>query len=224
MTLSLKLYGYWRSSAAWRVRAALAYKRLAYDSVSVNLAASEHLEPGFAALSAIGEIPQLEVRDDDDAPHLIGQSVAIIEYLDERFPQPPLLPKDAIEKATVRQIVQLVNASIHPLQNLNVLRKLATDFGQDDSGKRAWAAHYIERGLKGLEAVLSRTAGELCYGSSLTMADLFVAPQLFNAERFGVSRAPFPTISRIERRMLSHSAIADSHPNRQADAPREVRA
>ncbi len=116
-------------------------------------------------------MPQLEIREDDDAPELIGQSVAIIEYLDERFPQPPLLPKDAIEKAHVRQIVQVVNSSIQPLQNLHVLRKISSDFAVTEEGKTAWAAHFIERGLAGLEPLLAKTAGNLTRAAALAGMD-----------------------------------------------------
>jgi maleylpyruvate isomerase len=216
---SLRLYGFWRSSSAWRVRLALALKGIEYDYVAVDLVGegAQH-RADFAAKSPLAQVPVIEVEDPGGASVRITQSVAIIEYLDEIVPEPRLLPGDPLRRARVRELVEMINAGIQPAQNLYLLNQLKA-YGLE--GKRsAWACHFIERGLRGLERAASETAGAFLAGDDVTAADVFLVPQLYNARRFGVDVAAFPTLLRAEASCEALDAFAAAHPDRQPDAPR----
>lgn len=213
----LKLYGYWRSTAAWRVRIALNLKGLAWESVPVHLLrdGGEQRAPEFRALNPQGLVPALQADGE-----LLTQSLAIIEYLDETRPRPPLLPADAAGRARVRSLAQLVAADIHPLNNLRVLQWLERHGGLDGPQREAWYRHWVVEGLGALEARLQREAGtgRFCHGDSPGLADCCLVPQLYNARRYGVGLDPFPTLLRIEAACMVLDAFKAATAESQADA------
>ena len=176
----MKLYNYFRSSASFRVRIALQLKGLAYEYVPVHLAKGEQRAPEFAAVSSEGLVPVLQL---DDGRRLT-QSMAIIEYLDEAHPQPALLPAEALGRARVRALSQIVACEIHPLNNLRVLKYLVHDLKVSDEAKNGWYQHWVRLGLLAYEAQLAEQAGTYSHGDQPTMADCCLVPQIFNAQRF----------------------------------------
>jgi len=214
--MNLTLYGYYRSSASWRVRIALALKGLPYTSIPVHLVrdGGEQHHDAYRALNPMREVPTLDV---DGVP--VAQSIAIIELLNELAPDPPLLPESPLGRAHVRQVAEVINASIQPVQNLRVLQKLDADFGAGTDGKAAWAAHWIRSGFDGLEPLIARHAGAYAYGDQITIADLCLVPQVYNARRFNVDLAPYPTIHAVDARLAEHPAFITAHPEAQPDAP-----
>ena len=179
----MKLYNYFRSSASFRVRIALALKGLAYDYVPVHLVRGEHKQPAYAALSPALLVPTLEV----DGQHL-GQSMAIIEYLDETHPEPPLLPSDPLARARVRALAQTVACEIHQLNNLRVLKYLVRELHVSDDAKNAWYRHWVRTGLEAFERELALApASTYCWGETPTLADCCLVPQIFNGQRFNTN-------------------------------------
>ena len=176
----MKLYNYFRSSASFRVRIALHLKGLAYDYLPVHLARGEQKKPAFAAVTAEGLVPVLELDDD----RRLTQSMAIIEYLDETHPQPPLLPADALGRARVRALAQIVACEIHPLNNLRVLKYLVGELKASEEAKNAWYRHWVRLGLESYEAQLATRSGLYSHGDAPTLADCCLVPQIFNAQRF----------------------------------------
>ncbi|MDI5889824.1 maleylacetoacetate isomerase [Halomonas rhizosphaerae] len=210
------LYGYFRSSAAYRVRIALNLKGLAYDQVPVNLVKGEQRTEANVARHPQGLVPTLET---DDGVQLI-QSLAICEFLDEVHPEPPLLPADAEGRARVRALAQLVACEIHPLNNLRVLKYLVGELGVGEEAKLAWYRHWIAEGFDALEGMLSREAGtgDFCHGDTPTLADLCLVPQVFNAERFACDLSAYPTIQRITANCRALPAFRQAAPEAQPDA------
>ncbi|MBW6392554.1 maleylacetoacetate isomerase [Billgrantia antri] len=210
------LYGYYRSSAAYRVRIALNLKGLAYDQAPVNLVKGEQRGEENLARNPQGLVPVLET----DGGIQLTQSLAICEYLDERYPEPPLLPADAQGRARVRSLAQLVACEIHPLNNLKVLKYLVHELKLDDEAKLAWYRHWIAEGFAALEARMAGepATGTFCHGDSPTLADLCLVPQVFNAERFECDLSPYPTIRRIAERCRELEAFAKAAPGEQPDA------
>jgi maleylpyruvate isomerase len=214
--MTLRLYGYWRSSSTWRVRIGLALKGLAFEHAIVNLIAHEHEGAEHRARSPLGQIPVLEISEGGRTRHLV-QSMAILEWLEETYPAPPLLPPDADGRARVRALAEHVNSGIQPLQNAVVLRTLKEKVPGWD---RAWAQHFIGRGLDGLErAVQDGGAGRFAHGDTPGLADCYLVPQLFNARRYGLDPSPWPTLLRIEAACAALPAFQAAHPDRQPDAP-----
>lgn len=213
----MKLYTYFRSSAAFRVRIALNLKGLAYDAVPVHLArgGGEQHQPGYRALNPAGLVPALEVEG-----QVLTQSLAIIEYLDETHPQPPLLPGSPADRARLRAIAQAIACDIHPINNLRVLQYLQRELGANDAQKNAWYRHWIEVGLAAVEAMLADDArtGAFCHGDTPTLADCCLVPQVFNARRFDCRLEPYPTIMRIAARCESLEAFRKAAPANQPDA------
>ena len=213
----MKLYTYFRSSTAYRVRIALNLKGLAYEAVPVHLLAGggEHLKDAYRALNPSAGLPTLV---DGDAT--LTQSMAIIEYLDEVHPLPPLLPADALARARVRALAQMVACDIHPLTNLRVLRHLVRELGVSDEAKTAWYVHWVKEGLAPLEARLARSpaTGRFCHGDTPGLADCCLVPQVYNAERFAVDMAAYPTIARIHANCAALPAFAAAHPSQQPDS------
>lgn len=209
------LYGYFRSSAAFRVRIALNLKGLRADLRFVHLLkdGGQQHAMDYRAVNPQQLIPAL-THDG----HTMGQSLAIIEYLDEVVPQPPLLPPDAAGRARVRQIALAIACDIHPLGNLRVLRYLKEDLGADEAARKAWQQHWIAEGFTALEAKLSKESGNFCHGDTPTLADICLIPQMTNARRAGLDLAPYPTLLRIEAAAYRLPAFIDARPENQPDA------
>jgi maleylacetoacetate isomerase len=210
------LYGYFRSSAAYRVRIALNLKGLAYDQTFVHLAKLEQLAEGFAAINPQKLLPVLKTDDG----HLLTQSLAIIEYLEEVHPQPALLPKDPVERARVRALALAVACEIHPINNPRVLRYLTGKLGASEEQRDTWYRHWVEDGLQAVEKLLvsSPQTGRFCHGDTPTMADLCLVPQVANGRRFKADLSACPTVLRIDAECQTVKAFADAAPARQPDA------
>jgi maleylpyruvate isomerase len=213
----MKLYSYFRSSASYRVRIALNLKNLPYDYLPVHLVrdGGEQLKPDYRKVNADGIVPTLV-----DGDEVLPQSLAIIEYLEETHPQPPLLPAAPADRAYVRSLALQVACEIHPLNNLRVLKYLKHELGVNDEQKDAWYRHWVEAGFTALEQQLAGSArtGTLCFGDTPTLADACLVPQVFNAQRFKVDIAPFPTIQRIWEHAAQIDAFARAAPGVQPDA------
>lgn len=212
------LYGYFRSSAAYRVRIALNLKGLAVQHVPVHLlrGGGEQLSEGYRARNPQALVPLL--AEDD---WQLSQSLAIVEYLDETHPQPSLLPGDARQRARIRQVALAVACDVHPLNNLRVLKYLKHSLGVDDAAKDTWVRHWIDLGLRALEDMLAPegAGARFCVGATPTLADVCLVPQLFNARRFDVDvDGAYPTLAAIERTCAALPVFADAHPSRQPDA------
>uniref|UniRef100_A0A8C4MNX0 Maleylacetoacetate isomerase n=2 Tax=Equus asinus TaxID=9793 RepID=A0A8C4MNX0_EQUAS len=209
------LYSYFRSSCSWRVRIALALKSIDYETIPINLIkdGGQQFSEEFQKLNPMKQVPALKIDGT-----IIGQSLAIIEYLEETRPTPRLLPQDPKKRAHVRMISDLIASGIQPLQNLSVLKEV----GQEN--QLTWAQEAINFGFNALEQILQTTAGKYCVGNEVSMADLCLVPQVANAERFKVDLTPYPTISRINKSLLALEAFQVSHPCRQPDTPPELRA
>mmetsp|Transcript_20343 Transcript_20343/g.34715 ORF Transcript_20343/g.34715 Transcript_20343/m.34715 type:complete len:215 (+) Transcript_20343:49-693(+) len=206
------LHSYWRSSCSWRVRIALAHKKIKYQYKAVHLLndGGEQFKPDYVKLNPSKEVPTLEIDG-----HAICQSVAILEYLEETRPENPLLPTNPIEKAKVRQLVNIVASDTQPVQNLRVLL-YAMSKGAD---KLEWGKHWITKGFEAFEQVVASTAGQYCVGDQVTLADVALVPQVYNANRFGVDMSQFPTINRIHAALEELDAFKAAHPDVQPDAP-----
>ena len=210
----MKLYTYFRSSAAFRVRIALNLKGLKYDPVFIHLAKGEHRKPEYSGPYPQGLLPTLV--DDGQA---LSQSLAIIEYLDETHPLPPLLPKDALGRARVRSLSLLVACEIHPLNNLRTLQYLKRQLGQSEEQVTTWYRHWIADGLARLEADLSRAGtGRFCHGDTPTMADCCLVPQVFNAKRYNSDLTPYPVTMRVFDACMKLEAFDRAQPSKQPDA------
>ena len=212
----MKLYGYYRSSASYRVRIILNFKGRAWDYVPVLLNEAEHHGKAFRSINPMGFVPVLV---DGDAK--LSQSPAIAEYLEERYPWPALLPADPGPRAEVREVQNLIGCDIHPLQNLRVLQHLKQEYGQDDAATAAWCRHWIGAGFDAIEALAqARSAeGRFCVGDRPSLADVWLVPQLYNARRWEVDLAAWPTLVGIGRHCETLDAFAAAHPARQPDAP-----
>lgn len=214
----MRLYGFWRSTATWRIRIALEVKGIPYEYVPVNLArgVSEQRSPEFAKRNPMKHVPVLEVAIDGTTRSL-AESIAILEYLEETAPTPALLPRDTFLRARTRQIAALVASGIQPLQNTKVQEHVELGLGLDP---REWVRHWVVPGLVALETLVRETAGAFCVGDEITFADCCLVPQLAFAERFGVDAADLPTLVRIGAACGRLPAFQRAHADRQVDAPR----
>ena len=211
----MKLFNYWRSSASYRVRLALGFKGLPYEYVAVNLAKGEQHEGAHRTRNPWGGVPVLEVMENGKTIEL-PQSVAIVEYLEERYPEKPLFPKGLVERAKMRALVETVNSGIQPLHNLQVLNHVKDVLHGD---AKAWAELWIGKGLDALEAMASQTAGTYLGGEAFTFADACLLPQLFGARRFAsVDPARLPTLVRVEAQCLKLDFVQKALPENQPDA------
>ncbi len=211
----MKLYGYYRSSAAYRVRIALNLKGLDYEQVPVNLLEGEEQGDAYRAVNPQGLVPVLEV-----AGRRLSQSLAILEYLEETHPRPPLLPDDPLDRAEVRSLADLIACDIHPLDNLRVLKYLQNELQVDSDERNRWYRHWIEQGFNAFEARLDALdSQDFCLGEAPGLADVLLIPQVYNARRFQVDLTPWPRIRCIERHCLDLSAFAWAVPERQPDCP-----
>jgi maleylpyruvate isomerase len=204
------LYGYALSSASFRVRIALALKKITYEPIIKNLKIGEHRLDDFLAINRFGMVPTLELDDGT----ILTQSLAILEYLEEIWPQPSLLPKDPVGRARVRALSQSITSDVHPLNNLRVLRYLEQKLTLDQATREAWYRHWIQVGFEGLEHALAKdpATGRYCHGDSVSMADLCLVPQVFNARRFAVDLHPFPKIVAIDAACRQLDAFTSTAP------------
>jgi maleylacetoacetate isomerase len=203
-------YEYHRSSAAYRVRIALNLKGVDYESRPVNLLESEQRSDDYRELNPQGLVPMLEIDG-----HRLTQSLAIIVYLDQAFPDPPLVPRDPADGAHVRAMALAIACDIHPLNNLRVLKYLKNELGQPQEQVDRWYAHWITEGLTALEAMAKAGAGRFLFGDEPTIADVCLLPQLYNARRFNVPIGDWPTLKRAEENALRLDAFAAAHPDKQ---------
>ncbi|HUL59837.1 MAG TPA: maleylacetoacetate isomerase [Anaeromyxobacteraceae bacterium] len=213
--MTLRLFSYWRSSSSWRVRIGLGLKGLAFEYAAVNLLAGEQFSEEHRARSPLGQVPVLEVEEDGRKVRLV-QSIAILEWLDDRFPEPPLLPPDLLGRARVRALAEHVNSGIQPYQNTMVLKMVRALAPEKD---REWARTFIALGLDGLERSTRDVAGRFSFGDAPGLADCYLVPQLYAARRFGVDLAAYPTLRRVEEACQALAAFQAAHPDRQPDAP-----
>lgn len=215
----MKLYTYWRSTAAYRVRIALNLKGIEAEHIPVHLVrdGGEQHRADYRRLNPQGLVPAL-VTDDTGEP--LTQSLAILEYLEETRPEPAILPASPAERARVRSLSQLIGCEMHPLNNLRVLQYLVKELGHDDDAKMKWYRHWIHEGFTALERRLAESpaTGRFCHGDSPSMADICLVPQMYNARRFECDIEPFPTIRRIEAACLALPAFDRARPENQADA------
>ncbi|XP_072313605.1 maleylacetoacetate isomerase isoform X2 [Eucyclogobius newberryi] len=207
------LHGYFRSSCSWRVRIAFALKDIDYDQVPVNLVkdGGQQHSPQYKELNPMQQVPAVEIDG-----VTISQSLAVIQYIDETRPGTPLLPADPKKRAQVRMISDLIASGIQPLQNLSVIQKIGAE-------KVQWAQHFINRGFQALEPILKETAGKYCVGDDISMADICLVPQVYNAERFKVDIDSYPTIKRLNTALVEIDAFRTSHPSCQPDTPNDLR-
>ncbi|XP_059209257.1 maleylacetoacetate isomerase isoform X2 [Centropristis striata] len=217
------LHGYFRSSCSWRVRIAFALKGIEYDQVPVNLikdgGQQSHqsslvlkLADEYKALNPMMQVPAVEIDG-----ITLSQSLAVIQYIDETRPGPRLLPTDPKKRAQVRMISDVIASGIQPLQNLYVIQKIGAE-------KVQWAQHFINRGFQALEPILKQTAGKYCVGDEISMADICLVPQVYNAERFKVDVGQYPTIKRLNQTLVEMEAFKVSSPSCQPDTPADLRA
>jgi maleylacetoacetate isomerase len=212
----MKLIGYFRSSAAFRVRIALNLKGIGVEHASRHLRRGEHTAPDYVAINPQKLVPTLVL----DSGQVLTQSLAILEYLEETHPQPALLPRDPVDRARVRSLALVVTADIHPIQNLRVMSYLRATYGQTEEAAFAWSRHWIETGLAAYEASVAHDpkTGAYSHGNDPTFADLCLVPQIFNAGRFKVDMSRYPTIQRIYDTCMKHPAFDAAQPAKQPDA------
>ncbi len=211
----MKLYNYFRSSAAYRVRIALAIKGLEFEHIGIHLLKGEQYGEAYAAINAQNLVPVL-----DDEGTLLHQSLAIMEYLEESHPLPPLLPKSSVERNRVRSLALLIACEIHPLNNPRVLKYLTGEFGVSEEQKNRWYAHWVQTSFKALEKRLAteKYTGKYCHGDTVGLADCTLVPQVANAVRFKVDLLAFPTILRINEACLELVSFQKARPENQPDA------
>ena len=210
----MKLYTFFRGSSPFRLRIALNLKGLAYQPVFVHLAKGEHRKSEFGKINPQQLLPALELDDGQ----VLNQSLAIIEYLDEKYPQKPLIPREALARARVRSLSYLVACEIHPLNNLRVLQHLRGALGQNEDQVAAWYRHWIADGLAKFEAQVKGSAGKFCHGDTPSMADCCLVPQIFNARRYQNDLAPYPVTMRIFEACMQLEAFDRAQPSKQPDA------
>jgi maleylacetoacetate isomerase len=203
----MKLYNYFRSSASFRVRIVLAFKGLSYEYLPVHLVRGEQLKPPYDTLLPNQAVPMLQVGE-----QRFTQSLAIMEYLNEVHPQPPLLPADAAARAQVRALAQDIACEIHPLNNLRVLRYLVKELGVSEDAKNRWYRHWVERGLADVDRVLAAQSSRYCFGDSVTLADCCLVPQVFNAQRFECRLDHVPQVMRVFDACMQHPAFQAAQP------------
>lgn len=211
----MKLYTYFRSSAAYRVRLALALKGLPYVSQPINLASGEQRNRDFLTLNPQGLVPALEL----DAGDVISQSVAILEWLEECHPNPPLYPADPLARARHRSLCMHISCDIHPLNNLRVLRYLSQELTLEQSARDSWYAHWIHQGFEAIERAVNDFTGPFSLRERPGMLEVMLVPQVYNARRFNVDLQNYPAIEALDARCEGLEAFVISHPSKQADAP-----
>jgi maleylpyruvate isomerase len=212
---TMKLYGYYRSSASYRIRIILNLKQLQHESTAIMLNLGEQHDESFKAINPMGLLPVLET-----AGNFLAQSPAIAEYIEEQHPQPPLLPEDPLERAQVREMMHIIGCEIHPLQNLRVLKHLRSEFTQDDAGIERWCQKWMGEGFAAFEKLASSRSknGQYSHGNQVSLADIWLIPQVYNARRFKLDLTPFPTIVSIDAHCQAIPEFAAADPGKQPDA------
>ncbi len=216
--MEFKLYSYFRSSSSYRVRIALNYKQIPYEYIAVHLLdqGGQQYKTEYQKINPKQEVPALIHNG-----NVIAQSFAIIEYLDEIKQENKLLPEELILRAQIRQICELINSGIQPLQNLGILKKLVVDFKITENQKTTWITDIITSGLNALELSLKKTSGTYSFGDQITMADLFLVPQIYNAERYEMDLSDYPTLVKINKNCMSLDFFKKAHPDNQPDSPKK---
>ncbi|CAM1299112.1 GSTZ1 (predicted) [Pycnogonum litorale] len=212
------LYSYWRSSCSWRIRIALAWKGIKYEIKPIHLIkdGGQQVKDDYVQINPMKQVPSLQAGD-----VTLIQSLSIMEYLEETYPSPPLLPKDALDRSTVRSIAEIIACDIQPIQNLRVLKKVGELAG--DESKMDWARHWIDNGFSAVEKIVQECGGKYCFGDAVTFADVCLVPQVYNANRFKIDMSKYPTIDRIHENLIELDAFKVSHPSRQVDCPEEFK-
>jgi maleylacetoacetate isomerase len=212
----MQLFGYYRSSATYRIRIVLNIKKVQWQNRTISLIDNEQKSAEFRKLNPAGLVPVLDTGD-----ATLAQSGAIAEYLEECFPVPQLLPTDVTARARVRAMMHTIGCDIHPLQNLRVLRYLRDEFTQDDNGVARWCRHWIANGFAAFETLAAAHSEDqrFSFGDSLTLADAWLIPQVYNARRFELDLSPYPTLMAIDQHCRTLQPFLDAHPDRQPDAP-----
>jgi maleylpyruvate isomerase len=213
MSEALVLHGYWRSGTSYRTRIALNIKGVAYEQAPVDLRAGDQRSEAFRALNPQGLVPALETADG-----VLTQSSAILEWLEERYPEPPLLPATLGERAVVRAMAMAVACDIHPLGNLRVLKYLKQPLGQEQPAVDSWIAHWIGEGFAALETMIARHGGRFAFGDRLTLADCHIVPQFYAAQRYSVDLSPYPRLADSARNAMAEEPVRRAHPDYQPDA------
>jgi maleylacetoacetate isomerase len=211
----MKLYSFFRSSTSFRLRIALAWKGLPHETLGVSLPGMKHKDPDFLAINPQGLVPALVT----DEGQVVTQSLAMIEWLDEKYPEPPLMPKDADERWYVRAVSQIIGCEIHPLNNVRVLKHIKHALGATPEQNQAWYEHWIREGLSGLEQFLltQKRHGKYCLGDRFSMADVCLVPQIYNAMRFNCDLSPYPTVMAIFANCDVLDCVRSTEPDTQAD-------
>ncbi len=215
--MKLVLHNYWRSSASQRVRIGLGLKEKAFDYVVVNIVKADQFVDAYRAKNPMSQVPTLEITEDDGSVRSVNQSLSILEYLNERFPEPPILPADLWLRARCRGLAEIVNSGIQPLQNLTTTNQVKAIGGD----AVVWPKKFIADGLAAFERATADISGAFCVGDHPTIADCCLIPQLTSARRFGVDTTPFPRLLAIEERCLALPAFANAAPDRQPDAVKQ---
>jgi maleylacetoacetate isomerase len=210
--MALTLHSYWRATAPYRVRIGLALKDIEYDYIPVDLIDGQQREPAYKAVNPQGLTPALDIGD-----RILTQSLAILEWLEEEYPDPPILPRTALDRATVRAMALIVACDIHPLNNTRVGRQL-NKMGIDQPGILAWSQRWIVDGFDALEPMIAKHGKGFAFGDTPTMADCCLIPQVYSSQRFEVDLAPYPAIRAVAERAAEHPAFQAAHPSRQPDA------
>lgn len=209
----LILHGYWRSGTSYRTRIALALKGLDYDYRAINLLAGEHKGHAYRALQPQGLVPAMEV---DGA--VLVQSPAIIEFLEERWPEPVLLPADPVDRATVRGMAAVLGCDVHPLGNLRILKYLGGELGQSPENVKNWVHRWIGDGFAALEVLIAQHGGAFAFGEEPGLVECYLLPQVYSAARFETDLSPYPRLMAVTERALADKRIAAAHPDKQPDA------
>jgi len=213
----MKLYTFFRSSASYRVRIALNLKSLSYEQAPIHLrrGGGEQFTAAYKAVNPQALVPALE-----DGGRVLTQSLAIVEYLDEKYPQPPLLPSDPADRALVRSMALVIACEVHPIQNLRVLNHVKKEYNQTDDQVNRWAQHWIDLGLSALEQLIvaQPKRGKFCFGDTPTLADICLVPQLGNARRYGCDLTRYPTLQQIEKTCMALPAFSNAAPEKQPDS------
>jgi maleylacetoacetate isomerase len=214
----MELYSFFRSSASYRVRIGLNLKRIPYDTHGVSLTkdGGENRKLTYLVVNPQGKVPALALEDG----RVLMQSMAILEYLDETVPHPPFLPRDSFERAQVRSVANIIACDIHPLNNLAVQNHIRDQFGADPAGLERWCQHWVTEGFRAIESLIQ--ADPYCFGDQITLADILLIPQVFNARRVNTDLSPFPKIVAVDKRTRELDAFAKAHPMVQPDTPPEL--